>query len=306
VKPPKTLADVDLGELSEQMRATVEQAKANDPKALKVEIARMKKELEAARVPKIQAAPAPPRLPKRVEVPALTPRQEKKIDALMKVVVELRVGYEESVGKLKKEHDAVVAKADAAIAASAELRKRLRELASGKTSGVVVVAPRQPPQPSASRRPEIPKRAAPQGLENGEIKLGKGQRACLIAIAQHGNEGVTKKQLRQITGYTRRTCDQYLSVLREVDFIYEGGGNRIVATEPSVVWLGGDYEELPTGDALYRHLLSKLPQGEGRVLQLLHDAHPEAVDRSAIDEALGYTRRTRDQYLLNLKNRRVV
>lgn len=42
---PKNLADVDLGSLTKQMAATIEKAKENDPKVLKAEIARLKKEV---------------------------------------------------------------------------------------------------------------------------------------------------------------------------------------------------------------------------------------------------------------------
>ena len=45
---PKTLAEVDLGALEKQMAEVVEEAKANDPKQLKVEIVKLRKELAAA------------------------------------------------------------------------------------------------------------------------------------------------------------------------------------------------------------------------------------------------------------------
>lgn len=317
VKPPKTLRDVDLGELSEAMQATVQQVKQNDPKELRAEVARLKKELEkkVAIPPKIQAAPAPPRLPKRVEVPIMTSRQEKKIDRLTSVIVELRGAYDDAVKGLKVKHDLVVLRADEALNANADLRKRLRELASGANvaergaGGTARTASRVGNGASAQtatsrlpRRPEPPKKAAPQGLSDEAPKLGKGERKCMIAIAQYGDDGVTKKQITQMTSYKRSTRDAYVLRLRNAGFITEHG-DRVVRTDEGVAWLGHDYEELPTGDALYQHWIGKLPEGQRIILELARGVYPEDLDK---DEIPKFARSTRDAYILRLKNRRLI
>lgn len=138
---------------------------------------------------------------------------------------------------------------------------------------------------------------------SGEIKLGKGERAVLTVIAQHA-KGVTRQQIRQITGYSRRTADQYLSNLRGLDFIVDG--DFIQASDDGIKALGKGFRRLPTGDALYQHLLGELGRGEARILALLHDEWPGALEKSSIEIALKYTRRSRDQYLSNLRSRRLI
>lgn len=56
IKPPKSIADVNLPALTERMKACVEEAKANDPRALKAEIMRLRKELVDA----VQSTPTDP------------------------------------------------------------------------------------------------------------------------------------------------------------------------------------------------------------------------------------------------------
>ena len=57
-KAPATLADVDLSALQAKMSATIERAKAEDPKELRAEVARLKREL-ASVVPKIVRTEVP-------------------------------------------------------------------------------------------------------------------------------------------------------------------------------------------------------------------------------------------------------
>lgn len=66
---PSTLADVNLDELREQLAATIEQAKANDPAELKRRVARLERELAQA-----TTAP-PPAEPRIVETPVITDAQ---------------------------------------------------------------------------------------------------------------------------------------------------------------------------------------------------------------------------------------
>jgi hypothetical protein len=138
---------------------------------------------------------------------------------------------------------------------------------------------------------------------NGEIKLGKGERAVLIVIAQRG-VATPRRVIRQVTGYTTRTVNQYLANLRGAGMVVEHNSAFFV-TEDGRRWLG-DFPKLPTGDALFEHWLRELPSGEADILEFLRRAYPEVVEKPRIDAALGFTLRTRNQYLLNLRNRLLV
>lgn len=76
---PKKLAEVNLKSVEKQMAATIAEAKANDPKELKEEIARLNQELKK-KVPAAAAAPATKET--RVEVPVL---KDKQIAQLTKI-----------------------------------------------------------------------------------------------------------------------------------------------------------------------------------------------------------------------------
>ena len=156
--------------------------------------------------------------------------------------------------------------------------------------------------PAAVRKPAV----RSHGTSNGEgaIALPEGERACLIAVAQH-EEGVTREQLSILSGYKRSTRDAYVQRLRNRDFV-RLEGTLILATDAGVSALGTDYEPLPTGDALREYWLGRLPAGEKAVLEVLSGAFPAAVDRNAITDVTGYQRSTRDAYIQRLRARKLV
>lgn len=135
-------------------------------------------------------------------------------------------------------------------------------------------------------------------------KLGKGERAVLIAIAQHG-EGVTRGQLTVLTGYKRSTRDAYLQRLTGAGLV-DQRNDAILATEAAIAVLGDDFAPLPTGEQLRQHWLRELPEGERRVLEVLIANHPTPVPRDAIGEATTYKRSTRDAYIQRLSARKLV
>jgi hypothetical protein len=322
VKPPKTLADVDLGELSTAMKAQVERAKADDPKALKGEVMRLKKELEKklSAVPKIQAAPAPP-LPKRVEVPMLTKRQEARLERQVRVLVDALGSSRKAIETANENTLRAEGKANSALDELKRLRQQMQHIAVGKIvvedkvtareRAPLVLFPRAKIVMTGGRRPspDADKARTFSALDK-EVKLGKGERKVMIAVAQYGDEGVTKKQITQMTSYKRSTRDAYVQRLRNVGFVTEQD-DRVIRTNEGVAWLGSDYEELPTGDALYQHWIARLPEGQRRILELAHEEYPEDLDKGALDEQLrasgkAFARSSRDAYILRLKNLRLI
>jgi hypothetical protein len=136
--------------------------------------------------------------------------------------------------------------------------------------------------------------------------LPKGERAVLIAIAQHGTDGVSREQLTVLTGYKRSTRDAYLQRLRERDFIASDTGLSIVVTDTGVDALGHDFTPLPTGDELRAYWLQRLPSGERQILEVLVGVYPTALPRTTLDDTIGFKRSTRDAYLQRLGSRRLV
>jgi hypothetical protein len=283
---PKAAAEIDLEALRRQMAATIERAKADDPRELRRQIADLQKQLKGS-----APAAAPPAAKVR-EVPVLKDAQVKRLEG--SVQMEITV-----CGRL----DAMNKKTLAALESmKAALRDFTRVTISASGSERVltsraIAAPR--PAPVARQA------ATPRHLEGNGQDLVRGELAILTAIAQHGDDGVTREQLTVLTGYKRSSRDTYLQRLMSASLVGRDG-DRLIATHRSTAVLGPDFETLPTGDALREHWLRRLPEGERRILDRIIEAYPDPVDRDMLSESTGYKRSSRDTYLQRLFSRRLV
>jgi hypothetical protein len=290
---PKVLAEVDLEKLSAEIKATAERAKATDPKALQARIAELERAAKAAS-PAAAAAPKP----KPSVTDAQIKRVEAAIDRLRDGAAGLLKAQAHQIDKLSQRMQVVVTEAGL-------LRDQLK--AAGVTPSVrggtvgAGAPPTGRPGVVGVGRPAVPSRPAP--VVSGDGRLPAGERAILTAAAQY-RAGVTREQLSILTGYKRSSRDTYLQRLRQAGLVAEERG-VILATADGVAALG-DFEPLPTGDALREYWLDRLPEGEGRILGCLVQAYPRAVERDAIDEATGYKRSSRDTYLQRLSARRLI
>jgi hypothetical protein len=275
VRAPKAAADVDLEALHAAMRATVERAKADDPKALRAEIARLRKELEA------KGAAAPAKV-ERVEVPALAKRDIEQLILLDEHLERFREAIGDSIPRL----------AGALIAAVGMFQEPRRAPAVKALPAAAAKVARALQAPKPSR------------IEASET-LGAGERRVLTAIAQH-IDGVTRVQLTALTGYKRSTRDLYLQKLGRAGLVAELSSKRIAVTTEGQRELGDDFAPLPTGDALRAHWLAELPEGERAVLAFLAEQWPAGVTREEVSQATGYKRSTRDLYVQKLARRELV
>lgn len=135
--------------------------------------------------------------------------------------------------------------------------------------------------------------------------LPAGELAVLTAIAQYGEAGLDRDQLSVLTGYKRSSRDAYISRLQGKGLVVVSGRN-VTATADGSAALGPDFEPLPTGSALRDYWLGRLPEGERKVLEVLLSAYPAHVERATIDDATGYKRSSRDAYISRLSARRLV
>lgn len=276
------LSQVDLPALQSRMAETIERAKADDPRELRAQIVKLKAEL--AKKPTAAAV-----APKRVEVPVVSKdmaaRLEKALD-LAKTSTESALGL---VDKLKEAIEPIRFQAAAPP----------RQLAKHETRGLS-------PAPIVSS--DAPFKTVSQKAKpvngTGAAPLPKGERAIMIAIAQHSG-GVTREQLTVLTGYKRSTRDAYLQRLSTSGHIDASNG-MIHATPAGQFTLGSDYQPLPTGHALLEHWLGRLPEGERKILEVTAGEFPDAVSRDWIGEYTGYKRSTRDAYLQRLGTRKLV
>lgn len=264
-KSTASLKPLDLGSLKERLAKVDAERKADDPKVLRAEIARLNGELRK-------------RVPDKIVDPAMTEkvRQQGFLAGQKAAATE----YATALKSITKEINAI-------LTGSAKIQQ----------------AP-MPAAPTEFSRPLVQFRSAPARTpSNSDGSLPKGERLCLIAMAQQ-RSGITRQHITVITGYKRSTRDAYIQRLREKDFCSEDNG-RLHPTDIGLQALG-EFELLPTGEALQQYVLSTLPEGERAVLATLLPVYPEGVDRDAISDATGYKRSTRDAYIQRLSTRELV
>lgn len=313
------LKPLDLQKLQGRLAAVVEEQKANDPKALRAEIARLK--VEISKTPKPVAA-----LPQREDtrkMKSTITAYRKALEDVMKVIVNIIASdfFKDGGEAVNKQaiEDALKAATDrAAKMLGDKLDVRAREATKLKEQAekilesvkalladdTLTVDLTVSPQPAfkvadVGRHPTPVQRRVTNG---SDASLPPGERAVMIAAAQFG--GVEREQLTVLTGYKRSSRDAYIQRLREKGFV-EVSGSTVVLTQTGADALPADYEPLPTGAGLQGYWLGRLPEGERKILQELIAAYPNSVERTDLELATGYKRSSRDAYLQRMKAKRL-
>lgn len=132
--------------------------------------------------------------------------------------------------------------------------------------------------------------------------LNEGQRRILTAIAQY--EGITTEHIAVLTGYKSTSRRVYLNdLVRKGMAVRVGEGFAI--THEGLESLG-DFQPLPTGDALLDYWLRELPEGEKRIFEVIAGEYPNAVSKEAIADATAYKATSVRVYTNNLAVRRLI
>jgi hypothetical protein len=133
------------------------------------------------------------------------------------------------------------------------------------------------------------------GAPLGSDAPSGGRKKVLVTLAE-SQAGLTRAQLRVITGLRRRTVDDYLFWLRARGYVVQNG-DRFVAMGNG--WLSAGQVVVPRGDALRRMWMDKLTGGPARMLELVCAAYPLAMARTDLADT-GWAVRTRNDYLYKL------
>lgn len=303
---PQQTAAIDLDALKTKLSATIERAKADDPKALRAQITSLQRELAVARTTFPVADPD-------AIVRAVDAERAKWAREFKRLVVKDVNGLAAAIDRAKTH----VAKADASMGdvlgaflaldgtldSKATTEDSRAEVQVGnQTQGTGANHPSVSTAGRSSRAPARPAVTPRPSSSNGS--LPKGERIMLTAIAQYP-DGAERDQLSILTGYKRSSRDTYIQRLQSAGYV-QVVGSEILATDVGFNALGPDFEPLPTGAALREYWLGKLPEGERRILSPLLDAYPDTVARDALDEITGYKRSSRDTYIQRLQSRRLV
>lgn len=293
------LAPIDLEKIKTEMAATIEKAKAEDPKELQKVIKGLKDELSKKTTVSTQnpqkIVENDPKVVRKAVIAAVSARDKEWEEAIKVGAKE----YTENLGAFTRHFQEFALNKPRVL----------------KPKGEVVFVPEQPlrgVRPDMVILDEVGKRPEPIAYathvkvnDKNELEFGvisKGERAVLIACAQY--DGRTREQLTVLTQYKRSSRDAFIQRLQSKGYVRAALG-KINATQEGLDALG-NYEPLPTGVALQEHLMRTLPEGERKVLKILIDAHPNAVERDVLSEQTGYQRSSRDAYLQRLSARELV
>lgn len=270
---PQRMAEVDLEKLGVSIKATVERAKADDPKELRKKIAELEKKVTAASAVKPASVE---KVVEKVEIPIVS-------DKAIRVI-----GDASGILHAASERvDAFGKKLEALLAEIMAIRKQIE------------AAMHSPPPAKPIQSKTLSTIVA---ANNGH--LAKGELAVLTACAQY-RDWITRETISILTGYRRSSRDAYISRLVAKGYAEQQTG-RVNATSIGVAALGPNFAPLPTGEALREYWLANLPEGERAILDVLIGTHPHATARSVIDEVTSYKRSSRDAYLQRLKARQLV
>jgi G:T/U-mismatch repair DNA glycosylase len=234
---PKVVAEVDLDALGEQIRATVEKAKADDPKELRKTIQQLRAELTKAQQAK--PAPAPAAKEKRVEIPVLKDGQLARLEKLAERLDKSLVSCDARIESVQKASESLRKSMEAPWHQANKTRDDLRE-GIAKLRGAIATAKGQTTQPAMSpARPlarEImrnpiqppPRRVSPPPTPARETN-GDPSRKILHALAWWAAIGVaepTTAQVGAVAGYAiGGTFSTYLGRLSMGGYIDRASGS---------------------------------------------------------------------------------
>ncbi len=274
----RKLAPIDLALLSEKMKETIDRAKADDPAELKKHIRRLEAELKTA---EHQMPVMHPVKIKMIEKPILSQADIHRLEKATLIGGEIINKIDqlpEKLAKLVKPMETLISRI-----------KALRNAPSAPgplnlPTPAIKAPPRQPQAPpqSIKRHPVTPIEPA----RDGEIRIGKGAKEVLKAIAQNP-DGATETQIAILTGYKATSRSVFRQQLSTAGYI-ERGGRQYVATQLGINFLGDDLKPLPTGDALRQHWMETLIGGELALFKVYVECYPNEAANDHVMLATNY------------------
>jgi hypothetical protein len=114
-------------------------------------------------------------------------------------------------------------------------------------------------------------------------------RAFLTVLANRQGKPTRRNQLAVFSGYSAKSrhVDNTISALRTSGYL-SGSSDALVITEAGLTALG-EYEPLPTGQALIDYWIREAGAAPGAMLAALVRVYPRTLTRDEVAEASGYS-----------------
>ena len=279
------------------MGEAIKRAKENDPKELKAEVARLRRELATEQA--------------RVEVRTETVTQIEYVDR--PVISESDRALLEALHRSLQENVSI---AEGAAATLKNVADDFLSVANKLSDAAHPDEPREPAKVIPIRSPEKPKPYVPPAMDAAVKKvaadfkdqiltyeLGTQERTVLGVLAQYP-DGRSKQQVAMLSGYSQTSgaFGQALANLKKLSLI-DGSSALFKITDKGRDEIGTDYDPLPTGEELRQYWIDKRPAQEGKILKALIDVYPNTLSKREIAEQVGYSETSGafGQALANLK-----
>lgn len=282
---PKRAADVDLEALKRNMAATIERAKADDPRELRKRIAELEREV-AAKERTLQKVDDKTRvIETKVDRLAAIREERLKWEPLLK---ERDSTIRELQGKLHRIGKALAKGHAANEEIAGELAKELPALTA-------VPATEMAPPPVPPRRVEMPIRmrsaAAVRAATNGNGSVSGPQQRILDSLAWFESLSLPAPQKNIVAWLadaspTSSAFANNLGALRSaglIDYPQQGvvaltDAGRAAANQPETPLTPGE---------LQAAVFQKVSQPQRRILELLIGQYPEAIEKEVLAESAG-------------------
>lgn len=285
---PKQLAPVDLTRLRERIAATIEQAKASDPKFLRARIAELERQLRQRDVKPGQAREVVKEVEKRVEVPIFRQGEVERLEQVLAALATRSANVERIAQDIQ-----------AALSAHPAKGRTTRSAIVPTPASSPATVPLQEPD---TRKSSFSQEAAP----NRETRqLRAGERKILAVLARHYPMKVTRAQLGTLSGYAASggTFGNYLSTLKRQGYVTEPAPGEITITPAGLAYLNIEKPEPQTHEAFLAMWHEALRLGERKMLDALLTVYPGALSREELGAAadMAVTGGTFGNYLTTLK-----
>jgi len=277
-RTPKVLAPIDIAQLGQQISATVQRAKENDPAQLKRKIAELQKQVAS------QKPAAPVVEEKIVEVPVLKDEQIKLLtDALSEI------GEQQSF----------------LAGIASEIRSAI-QMAHKRAPSPIVRPTQQQSKPLVIRDEKM--RYTTTEPHHGDVsgsngKLRDGARRMLAALCQFYPNSMPEGRLRSHAGLKKSgTYSTYKGDLFRCGYV-ERRGAELAATQTGMDYFGGDIPQAPASTEEVLNIWSpKLRDGARRMLERLIAHRGRFIPKEQLYEESELTvRGTAQTYLGDLK-----
>lgn len=288
IRAPKDLTTIDIDKLKGKLAATMEKAKADDPRELRKQLAEAQRMLvrQEKTIGELQAR-APAGKEKRVEVPVLKDAQIARVEKLVE-----RFGTALDVAM--KQHAAICEPLQQLVSAVHTVRRQQAPVANQMPSlrssggGVRPIARTDRPVPRAVSRPVSIDTAASNGNLGGpEIKI----LTALAELEALGLHPADKQQLGLLAGYTNVRSGGFSEPMGRL--MRGGYAESPITGKVALTAAGraaaGEVTPPQSSDELQMRIMGNLKGPEQKLLRELLRVYPERITKEALGEACGYT-----------------